>query len=84
MTHGLEELLKYEGDVEEDMDLTFDLKQDDFGVTRCIPLKSGGDKIPVTNANRKEYVQAVINYKLNKGVYRQVCCLAKKLYLCLL
>ncbi|XP_076805174.1 putative E3 ubiquitin-protein ligase HECTD2 [Clavelina lepadiformis] len=71
MTHGLEELLKYEGNVEEDFGLTFQLSQDDLGAVRTVPLKSGGDRIVVTKKNRTEYVQALLNYKLNKSIYRQ-------------
>ena len=41
MTHGLEELLKYEGNVEEDFGLTFQLSQDDLGAVRTVPLKPG-------------------------------------------
>lgn len=70
MAHGLQELLDYEGDVEEDFGLTFQTSFDDLGVVKTVPLKTGGDKIPVTNLNKAEYVQSVIHYRLNKSVYR--------------
>jgi len=70
VVHGLEELLSYEGNVEEDLDLTFQTSHNDLGIIKTVPLKSGGEKLPVTNTNRLDYVQSFLNYKLNKAVYR--------------
>lgn len=51
---SLKELLEYEGNVEEDMMITFQISQTDlFGNPLMYDLKEGGDKIPVTNDNRK-------------------------------
>ncbi|KAJ3610522.1 hypothetical protein NHX12_022614 [Muraenolepis orangiensis] len=71
LAHGLEELLNYEGNVEEDFYLTFQILQEEMGVVRSYNLKPGGDKIPVNNHNRKEYVQLYIDYLLNRCVSRQ-------------
>lgn len=70
MVHGLEELLSYEGDVEADLGVTFQAAKQEFGIVRNHPLKAAGDRIAVTNANRKEYVQCYLNWILNKAVYR--------------
>ncbi|XP_061491457.1 probable E3 ubiquitin-protein ligase HECTD2 isoform X2 [Rhineura floridana] len=71
LAHGLNELLSYEGNVEEDFYSTFQVFQEEFGVIKCYNLKPGGDKIPVTNQNRKEYVQFYVDFLLNKSIYKQ-------------
>lgn len=51
---SLKDLQEYEGNVEEDMMITFQISQTDlFGNPLMYDLKEGGDKIPVTNENRK-------------------------------
>ncbi|XP_060794939.1 probable E3 ubiquitin-protein ligase HECTD2 isoform X2 [Neoarius graeffei] len=71
LAHGFSELLSYEGNVEEDFYTTFQVFQEELGVVKSYNLKPGGDKIPVTNQNRKEYVQLYIDFLLNKFIYRQ-------------
>ncbi|CAL8297862.1 unnamed protein product [Merluccius merluccius] len=71
LAHGLEELLNYEGDVEEDFYLTFQVFQEEMGVICPYNLRPGGDKIPVNKQNRKEYVQLYIDHLLNRSVCRQ-------------
>ncbi|XP_029620347.1 probable E3 ubiquitin-protein ligase HECTD2 [Salmo trutta] len=71
LAHGLAELLSYEGNVEEDFCTTFQVSQEELGVIKSYNLKPGGDKIPVTNQNRKEYVQLYVDFLLNKSIYRQ-------------
>ncbi|XP_015194984.1 probable E3 ubiquitin-protein ligase HECTD2 [Lepisosteus oculatus] len=71
LAHGLEELLAYEGNVEEDFYSTFQVYQEELGVIKSYNLRPGGDKIPVTNQNRKEYVQLYIDFLLNKSIYNQ-------------
>ncbi|CAL8390853.1 unnamed protein product [Arctogadus glacialis] len=53
LAKGLGELLSYEGNVEEDFYLSFQVLQEEMGVVRSFNLKPGGDKIPVNNHNRK-------------------------------
>lgn len=71
LAHGLGELLSYEGNVEEDFYLTFQVFQEEMGVVKPHNLKPGGDKIPVTKQNRKEYVQLYVDFLLNKSIYKQ-------------
>nr|XP_018668053.1 probable E3 ubiquitin-protein ligase HECTD2 isoform X2 [Ciona intestinalis] len=71
MVRGLEELLNYDGDVEDDFGLTFQTTRSELGNIRSIPLKRGGEEISVTEFNRDEYVQAYLEYKMNRSVYRQ-------------
>uniref|UniRef100_A0AAZ3QPF1 Ubiquitin-protein ligase E3A n=1 Tax=Oncorhynchus tshawytscha TaxID=74940 RepID=A0AAZ3QPF1_ONCTS len=69
---SLRELLDYEGDVEEDMMITFQISQTDlFGDPITYDLKENGDKIPVNADNRKEFVSLYGDYILNKSVERQ-------------
>ncbi|XP_029564199.1 ubiquitin-protein ligase E3A isoform X4 [Salmo trutta] len=69
---SLKELLDYEGDVEEDMMITFQISQTDlFGEPITYDLKENGDKIPVNADNRKEFVSLYGDYILNKSVERQ-------------
>ncbi|XP_071604828.1 probable E3 ubiquitin-protein ligase HECTD2 isoform X2 [Heliangelus exortis] len=71
LAHGLSELLSYEGNVEEDFYSTFQVFQEEFGVIKSYNLKPNGDKIPVTNQNRKEYVKLYVDFLLNKTIYKQ-------------
>uniref|UniRef100_F7BTG6 Probable E3 ubiquitin-protein ligase HECTD2 n=1 Tax=Monodelphis domestica TaxID=13616 RepID=F7BTG6_MONDO len=71
LAHGLNELLSYDGNVEEDFYSTFQVFQEEFGIIKSYNLKSAGDKIPVTNQNRKEYVQLYVDFLLNKSIYKQ-------------
>ncbi|XP_070834216.1 probable E3 ubiquitin-protein ligase HECTD2 [Chaetodon trifascialis] len=71
LAHGLGELLSYEGNVEEDFYLTFQVFQEEMGMVKSYNLKPGGDKIPVTKQNRKEYVQLYVDFLLNKSISKQ-------------
>lgn len=69
---SLKDLLVYEGSVEEDMMITFQISQTDlFGNPLMYDLRENGDKIPVTNENRKEFVTQYAEYMLNKSVEKQ-------------
>ncbi|XP_034410940.1 ubiquitin-protein ligase E3A isoform X2 [Cyclopterus lumpus] len=69
---SLKELLEYDGNVEEDMMITFQISQTDlFGNPLMYDLRENGDKIPVTNENRKEFVAQYAEYMLNKSVEKQ-------------
>ncbi|KAK8397421.1 hypothetical protein O3P69_004868 [Scylla paramamosain] len=71
VAHGLQELLKYEGDVEEDMCLTFQVSLEEFGLPRTFNLKEQGDCLPVTNENREEFVRLYLDWILNTAIYEQ-------------
>ncbi|XP_046893041.1 ubiquitin-protein ligase E3A-like [Hypomesus transpacificus] len=69
---SLTQLLEYDGNVEEDMMLTFQISQTDlFGEPTTYDLREDGEKIPVTNENRKEFVCLYAEYTLNTSVERQ-------------
>ncbi|XP_077992332.1 putative E3 ubiquitin-protein ligase HECTD2 [Glandiceps talaboti] len=71
LSHGLKEVLEYEGDVEDDLCMTFQINIQEYGTVRPHSLKPNGDQIPVTNKNRKEYVDLYVNYLLNDSIYHQ-------------
>ncbi|XP_072335133.1 probable E3 ubiquitin-protein ligase HECTD2 isoform X1 [Scyliorhinus torazame] len=71
LAHGLTALLNYEGNTEEEFCSTFQVFQEEFGIIKSYTLKPGGDKIPVTNQNRQEYVQLYVDFLLNKSIYKQ-------------
>ncbi|XP_061545258.1 probable E3 ubiquitin-protein ligase HECTD2 isoform X2 [Phycodurus eques] len=45
--------------------------QEEMGAVKSYNLRPGGDKIPVTEQNRKEYVQLYVDFLLNKSIYKQ-------------
>jgi ubiquitin-protein ligase E3 A len=70
---SLRQLLAYDGrdgSVEDVFCLSFTVDQHVFGETRTVPLKPGGEDIPVTEANRAEYVQLYADYVLNRSIAR--------------
>eukprot|EP00123_Amoebidium_parasiticum_P011940 comp21004_c0_seq1/m.28191 comp21004_c0_seq1/g.28191 ORF comp21004_c0_seq1/g.28191 comp21004_c0_seq1/m.28191 type:complete len:730 (-) comp21004_c0_seq1:291-2480(-) len=68
---GLQQLLEFQGDVEEVYQRTFQIEVDSFGVKTKVDLKPNGAMIPLTNANRHEYVQLYVDWVLNKSVEEQ-------------
>lgn len=51
-----------------DLCLNFEATIDNFGKPMAIPLVPGGSEIEVTNENARKYVDAYIDYILNKSV----------------
>jgi hypothetical protein len=50
---GLEKLLKFEGNVEETYEQSFQVSYEYFGEMRKYDLKPNGGSIPLTNENRQ-------------------------------
>ncbi|KAK7583894.1 hypothetical protein V9T40_004857 [Parthenolecanium corni] len=71
VTRGLKELLDYDGNVEEDMGMNFQISLEEFGEMKTFELKPNGAEIPVTNENRTEYVSAYLDWILNTAIYEQ-------------
>ncbi|KAI1301904.1 putative E3 ubiquitin-protein ligase HECTD2 [Halotydeus destructor] len=66
---GLKELIAYEGNVEEDFCMTFQVSVEEFGDVKTHILKPGGENIPVNNENREEYVKLYMDLILNKAIF---------------
>ena len=52
---SMQQILDFEGDIQA-LSLSFEVEYDNFGMLETHELKAGGSSIPVTNANRAEYV----------------------------
>ncbi|XP_072037626.1 E3 ubiquitin-protein ligase NEDD4-like [Amphiura filiformis] len=55
-----------------DLDLTFAVDEESFGQTKTTELKPGGSNIPVTNANKAEYIHIVIQWRFVNRIKRQM------------
>ncbi|EEB95035.1 hypothetical protein MPER_06057, partial [Moniliophthora perniciosa FA553] len=60
-----------ENDITDVLDETFTTTEDRFGELVTIDLKPGGADIPVTEENKKEYVNAIVEYRISKRVKDQ-------------
>ena len=54
-----------ENSITDIIDTTFSVEHDSFGVLKVHELKKNGKNIPVTEANKKEYVKLYVNYRLD-------------------
>ncbi len=63
-----------------DLDLTFSVEENNFGANNVIELVPGGLNIAVTELNKDEYVQLMVEYLLTKGIHQQLECLTEGLY----
>ncbi|ELT89306.1 hypothetical protein CAPTEDRAFT_178426 [Capitella teleta] len=69
---SLTDLMEYEGDVEETFMLNFRIGYKDvFGSNLTHELKENGASIPVTQENRKEFVELYADFLLNKSIEKQ-------------
>ena len=68
---SLEQVKVYDGDVENDLCLSFSVEEEQFGARSTVELRDGGAAIPVTADNRIEYVHLVADYHLNKKLAPQ-------------
>ena len=71
LARGLRQLLEFEGNVEEVFCRTFAVEIDRFGQHSTVPLVPGGEDIPVTNANRRGFVDKYTTYLLDTSVAKQ-------------
>ncbi|KAK1782910.1 hypothetical protein QBC45DRAFT_468406 [Copromyces sp. CBS 386.78] len=71
LASGLRQLLEYDGDVESTFCLDFVVDVERYGTTERVALCPNGERRPVTNANRREYVDLYVRYLLDTAVTRQ-------------
>ncbi|KAJ0125354.1 HECT-domain-containing protein [Diaporthe amygdali] len=71
LAKGLRQLLDFDGDVESTFCLDFVIDVEKYGYTERVALCPGGSNRPVTNANRREYVDLYVKYLLDSAVTRQ-------------
>lgn len=60
-----------ENDITDVIDETFTTTEERFGEMVTIELKPGGEDMPVTEENKKDYVDAVVEYRISKRVKEQ-------------
>jgi E3 ubiquitin-protein ligase HUWE1 len=72
-----------ENDITDIITETFAIETDDFGETQVIDLIPNGRNIPVTQENKEEYVQRVIEYKLAGSVKEQLENFLKGVFHCI-
>ncbi|KAI5180103.1 E3 ubiquitin-protein ligase HUWE1 [Nematocida sp. AWRm80] len=58
--------------IENILDLTFSIEIERFGITEIVDLKPNGRYTPVTESNKKEYVDLVCKFKLTHLVEKQL------------
>ncbi|KAJ8313952.1 hypothetical protein KUTeg_008513 [Tegillarca granosa] len=70
-----------ENDISElDMDLTFSVNEDVFGQITERDLKPNGRSLPVTEKNKKEYIERMVKWRLERGVTEQMEILIRGLH----
>ena len=72
-----------ENDIAEIITETFSIETEAFGVTEIVDLVENGRNIPVTDENKQEYVQLVVEYRLTGSVKEQLEEFLKGMHLCL-
>jgi hypothetical protein len=60
-----------ENDITDIIDETMTTSEDRFGEMVTIELKPGGADVPVTQENKKEYVDLIVEYRIQKRVQEQ-------------
>ncbi|KAJ7044182.1 hypothetical protein C8F04DRAFT_692173 [Mycena alexandri] len=60
-----------DNDITDVLDETFSMTEERFGEHVTIELRPGGEDIPVTEENKKEYVDAVVSYRISRRVKAQ-------------
>lgn len=60
-----------DNDITDVIDETFTTTEERFGEIVTIELKPGGDDIDVTQENKKDYVDCIVEYRISKRVNEQ-------------
>ena len=61
-----------ENDITDIITETFSMETDDFGATEIVDLTENGRNIPVTEENKSDYVQRVVEHRLTGSVQAQL------------
>ena len=68
LARGLGDLLSFSGDVEQTYCRDFTASYKSYGHNVTVPLMQNGDQVPVTNANRAEFVRRYVSWYLGQSV----------------
>uniref|UniRef100_A0A8C2FMI0 HECT-type E3 ubiquitin transferase n=1 Tax=Cyprinus carpio TaxID=7962 RepID=A0A8C2FMI0_CYPCA len=69
-----------DNDIEDMLDLTFTVNEEVFGQITERELKPGGSGIPVSDKNKKEYIERMVKWRIERGVAQQTESLVRGFY----
>ncbi|KAM9327636.1 E3 ubiquitin-protein ligase HECW2 [Pholidichthys leucotaenia] len=69
-----------DNDIEDILDLTFTVNEEVFGQITERELKPGGANIPVSEKNKKEYIERMVKWRIERGVVQQTESLVRGFY----
>ncbi|KAL4635121.1 E3 ubiquitin-protein ligase HECW1-like isoform X1 [Arapaima gigas] len=69
-----------DNDITDILDLTFTVNEEVFGQVTERELKSGGANIQVTEKNKKEYMERMVKWRVERGVVQQTEALVRGFY----
>eukprot|EP00063_Salmo_salar_P071091 XP_014045926.1 PREDICTED: E3 ubiquitin-protein ligase HECW1-like isoform X2 [Salmo salar] len=69
-----------DNDITDMLDLTFTVNEEVFGQVTERELKSGGANINVTEKNKKEYIDRMVKWRVERGVVKQTEALVRGFY----
>ncbi|XP_021336551.1 E3 ubiquitin-protein ligase HECW1 isoform X2 [Danio rerio] len=69
-----------ENDITDVLDLTFTVNEEVFGQVTERELKSGGTNVQVTEKNKKEYIERMVKWRVERGVVQQTQALVRGFY----
>ncbi|KAM6945795.1 E3 ubiquitin-protein ligase HECW2 [Aplochiton taeniatus] len=69
-----------DNDIEDMLDLTFTVNEEVFGQITERELKAGGANIPVSEKNKKEYIERMVKWRIERGVVQQTESLVRGFY----
>lgn len=69
-----------DNDINDMLDLTFTVNEEVFGQITERELKPGGANIPVSEKNKKEYIERMVKWRIERGVVQQTESLVRGFY----
>ncbi|XP_035383719.1 E3 ubiquitin-protein ligase HECW1 [Electrophorus electricus] len=69
-----------DNDITDVLDLTFTVNEEVFGQVTERELKSGGANVQVTEKNKKEYIERMVKWRVERGVVQQTQALIRGFY----
>ncbi|XP_039611823.1 E3 ubiquitin-protein ligase HECW2-like isoform X1 [Polypterus senegalus] len=69
-----------DNDISDMLDLTFTVNEEVFGQITERELKPGGASIPVSEKNKKEYIERMVKWRIERGVVQQTESLVRGFY----
>ncbi|XP_073534314.1 E3 ubiquitin-protein ligase HECW1 isoform X3 [Phyllobates terribilis] len=69
-----------DNDITDILDLTFTVNEEVFGQVTERELKSGGANLQVTEKNKKEYIEKMVKWRVERGVVQQTEALVRGFY----